>query len=683
MFSLLCNISHVKSKSKPGNSKPKSLPHLTVYYTNVRGEGKFHRSLCSRTTLTSLLSVKPTCMMTSRTLISNCLATCQSITRMLGICTSLVVMLRAIFRLLKRLFLKMKTRLMCFVLALLHSATLIFFLYRSPSSSSCSVALILQTFDNIVVCGDFNAHNTEWLCHFHTIDVAGLFCQESAMAQDLTQIVDFPTRIPDRDDHQPYLLDIFLCSNPDSCTVASHHTLGKSDHMIVGVDVKFVVKSTNEHPYHRTIYSYSKEDWDGLRDHLRVPWLDIFKHNATYAAKDITEWVEIGIDCYVHHRKFQLKPHSSPWFTPCATAIAHCNHISISTIGMQLLKIRNCFVILVIIVRESSKMRGPVMLKQLVALLHLSLSDLMISGGFVTELFTGGSLPYLLFLMAKTKLGIFHAIPPLMMVPNSFRFSISYWTDTLAPRMSPKWFLVQSTILMHLKPLAQTEFQPLSLRFLLFLLSYTINSWPNLVFLPVGNLHRLCQISHPGKYHPMSLFPIISKTFEYFINDNLTKHLNITGLFSDLQYGFRAFWSTADILTVLIERIYKSLDAGGEMMAIALAISKAFDKVWHTGLLHKIKAYGVVGQILNILESFFAGTFIESCSWWPVFTSSYHQCRSSLRISFEDNLIPGFINDLPNEVLPKIGMYADDTTLYSSLVFLEGGIGWSTWVKPA
>ena len=52
--------------------------------------------------------------------------------------------------------------------------------------------------------------------------------------------------------------------------------------MVVSVDVKFVVKSTNEHPYHRTVYSYSKADLDGLRD---VSWLDIFKHDATYAAK--------------------------------------------------------------------------------------------------------------------------------------------------------------------------------------------------------------------------------------------------------------------------------------------------------------------------------------------------------------------------------------------------------------
>ena len=65
------------------------------------------------------------------------------------------------------------------------------------------------------------------------------------MAKDLTKIVDFLTRIPNRD-----LLDLFLSSNHDSCTVASHPPLGKSDHMVVSVDVKFVVKSTNEDPYH-------------------------------------------------------------------------------------------------------------------------------------------------------------------------------------------------------------------------------------------------------------------------------------------------------------------------------------------------------------------------------------------------------------------------------------------------
>ena len=51
--------------------------------------------------------------------------------------------------------------------------------------------------------------------------------------------------------------------------------------MVVCVDVKFVVRSTNDHPYHRTVYSYSTAEWD-------VPWLDIFKHDATYAY--IVKW---------------------------------------------------------------------------------------------------------------------------------------------------------------------------------------------------------------------------------------------------------------------------------------------------------------------------------------------------------------------------------------------------------
>ena len=76
--------------------------------------------------------------------------------------------------------------------------------------------------------------------------------------------------------------------------------------------------------------------------------------------------------------------------------------------------------------------------------------------------------------------------------------------------------------------------------------------------------------------------------------------LDIICLFFDLQYGFRAFWSTADIPTVLSERNYNLLDAGRETRAIELDISKIFDKVRHARLLHKQKAYGVVGPILTI-----------------------------------------------------------------------------------
>ena len=59
-----------------------------------------------------------------------------------------------------------------------------------------------------------------------------------------------------------------------------------------------------------------------------VPWEDIFKLCASAAASEFCEWVQVGIDVYISHRKYQVKPHSSPWFSAaCAAAIVHRNHV--------------------------------------------------------------------------------------------------------------------------------------------------------------------------------------------------------------------------------------------------------------------------------------------------------------------------------------------------------------------
>ena len=58
-----------------------------------------------------------------------------------------------------------------------------------------------------------------------------------------------------------------------------------------------------------------------------VPLEDIFKLSASAAASEFCEWVQVGIDVYIPHRKYQVKPHSSPWFSAaCAAAIVHRNH---------------------------------------------------------------------------------------------------------------------------------------------------------------------------------------------------------------------------------------------------------------------------------------------------------------------------------------------------------------------
>ena len=58
-----------------------------------------------------------------------------------------------------------------------------------------------------------------------------------------------------------------------------------------------------------------------------VLWQDIFKLSASAAGGELCEWVQVGIDLYIPHRKYRVKPHSSPWFLAAFdAAIVHRNH---------------------------------------------------------------------------------------------------------------------------------------------------------------------------------------------------------------------------------------------------------------------------------------------------------------------------------------------------------------------
>ena len=126
-------------------------------------------------------------------------------------------------------------------------------------------------------------------------------------------MVNFPTRIPDFDSHSPVLLDFFLSSDASIYSAMAFPPLGNSGHVVVSVSIDFPSSSQRDTSFHHIAYDYSHADWDGLRDHLRDdPWEDIFKLGASAAASELCEWVQVGIDVYIFHRKYQVKPLSSP-----------------------------------------------------------------------------------------------------------------------------------------------------------------------------------------------------------------------------------------------------------------------------------------------------------------------------------------------------------------------------------
>ena len=184
---------------------------------------------------------------------------------------------------------------LCFRLVLLYSVSYFFFLYRSPSSSLCTVfysissnideVLSINPSANVFIFGDFNVHHKDWLTYSSRTDQPGELCYNFSISNDLTQMVDFPTRIPECDSHSPAVLDLFLSSGTSICSKMAFPPLGNSDHVVVSVSIDFPTNSQQDAPFHCIAYGYSCADWDGLRDHFRdVPWEDIFKLGASAAA---------------------------------------------------------------------------------------------------------------------------------------------------------------------------------------------------------------------------------------------------------------------------------------------------------------------------------------------------------------------------------------------------------------
>ena len=66
---------------------------------------------------------------------------------------------------------------------------------------------------------------------------------------------------------------------------------------------------------------------------------------------------------------------------------------------------------------------------------------------------------------------------------------------------------------------------------------------------------------------------------EKLVNNRVVDHLEKCGLFSDFQYGCRSSQSTADLLTVVYDRIARAFNKSGATRDVALDISKAFDRV--------------------------------------------------------------------------------------------------------
>lgn len=179
-------------------------------------------------------------------------------------------------------------------------------------------------------------------------------------------------------------------------------------------------------------------------------------------------------------------------------------------------------------------------------------------------------------------------------------------------------------------------------------------------------IHKRDQKNQLKNYRPISLLPIFGKIFEKLIYNAIYTHIVSCGLLNPNQSGFRPGDSTINQLLSITNYIFQAFDCNPpqDVRSVFLDLSKAFDRVWHDGLIYKLQLYGVSGPFLALLKSFLSKrkqrTVLNGkCSNWKEISAGVPQGSILGPLLF---LI--YINDLTDELKCNVKLFADDTSIF-------------------
>lgn len=205
-------------------------------------------------------------------------------------------------------------------------------------------------------------------------------------------------------------------------------------------------------------------------------------------------------------------------------------------------------------------------------------------------------------------------------------------------------------------------------------LTHIFNAVLRLEYFPeVWKLSKIKMIAKPGKnpsaassYRPISLLPISSKIFEkLLLRKFIQPEIVHKQILPDHQFGFREKHSTVEQVNRITNEVRKAFEDKKYCSAIFLDIAQAFDKVWHEGLIHKLKLI-LPSNIVKVLESYLTNRKFK------VSQNEYLSIPFDIKAGVPQGSVLGptlyliFTADLPTHQSVMTSTFADDTAILSS-----------------
>jgi hypothetical protein len=570
--------------------------------------------------------------------------------------------------------------------------------YRPPGQNREEVERFLDEFrtslsnvialgaESIVLVGDFNDRCTTWDSNHVLSELKNDF-YDMLNAFDMVQLVN---EITHTSGDTESLLDLIITDSPGF--VQSFALLPPLGSKHVTLYLEFKITYLRDKNFTRHVWDYDKGDYENLNAHIiNYPWNDIIHSYMDLNSKAdnfTNEFLRLCSEC-IPNRHIRVKPRDLPWMNHTIKRLIRdrdrlykklrrTKTVQNETIWKN--KAREVRVAI-----NTARLHYRLMMKEKLSDPNLAPKKYwsLVKGIYGSK--KGMGIPVIdvgtdHLTTSVDKAIAFtdffrnqqtltepqgHQLPPLVRNTELRLSDISTTPNEVAKILQSldlgKAHGVDGVSVRLLKETSESISVPLSC---LFNESFNKSSVPSAwKKANVSPIHKKDSRSVVGNYRPISLLSTLGKVQERIVYRRLYRFLSDNNLLTPKNSGFKEKDSAIYQLISIVDKIYRALEDGKDISMVFLDVSKAFDKVWHLGLLHKLKTNGIDGKLFEWLEDYLTNRMIsvvingQSAPW----------AKTNAGVPQGSILGPllflVFINDVVDDIESDINLFADDTSL--------------------